>query len=169
MLLSGGVGLTPMISMANAIVRRGSKRPVWFIHGTRNGREHAMGKHVRRMATEEDNVHAHICYSEPCSDDVEGRNHDSAGRVDIDLLKRVLPFDNHEFYLCDPVPFMRSLYCGLLSLGVSEPRIHYEFFGPGSILTDEAEPSRQAPARTADKELVGEISVTFARSGVTVA
>jgi nitric oxide dioxygenase len=59
-LMNAGVGPTPMISMLNAIVASGAGRPVWFIHGPRNGREHAMGRHVRRLAREHDNVHAHI-------------------------------------------------------------------------------------------------------------
>ena len=166
-LLSAGVGLTPMISMANAVVRRGSKRPVWFIHGSRNGREHAMGKHVRGLADAHENMHVHIRYSRPDPTDVERRDFDSAGHVDTALLKQVLPFDDYEFYLCGPTPFMRSLYCGLISMGASEARIHYEFFGPGSLLTEEAAPIGQAPARSAEQELTGEAQVTFARSGVT--
>ena len=166
-LLSGGVGLTPMISMMNAIVQSGTQRPVWFIHGTRNGHEHAMGAHVRRMAEANENVHAHIRYSQPEADDIEGRDYDSRGRVDVALLKQVLPFDDYEFYLCGPTPFMRSLYCGLLSLDVSEERIHYEFFGPASILKEDAKPIGTAKVPTAETELAGGIQVTFARSGVT--
>ena len=167
-LLSGGVGLTPMISMMNAIVRSGSRRPVWFIHGARNGREHAMRQHVRMIAEQNDNFHAHIRYSDPDPDDVEGRDYDSPGRVDIELLKQLLPFDDYDFFLCGPPPFMKSLYCGLLSLSVSETRIHYEFFGPGSILQDDAEPASQGETPPAEAELVGGIQVTFARSGLTV-
>ncbi|MGI9385225.1 MAG: MOSC domain-containing protein [Methyloligellaceae bacterium] len=166
-LLSGGVGLTPMIGMMNAIVRSGARRPVWFIHGARNGREHAMGTHVRQMVADNENLHAHIRYSQPEADDIEGRDFDSRGRVDIALLKQVLPFDDYEFYLCGPTPFMRSMYCGLLSLDVSEKRIHYEFFGPGSILKEDTKPIAPAKVPTAETELAGGIQVTFARSGVT--
>ena len=112
-------------------------------------------------------MHLHIRYSRPDLTDVEGRDFDGQGHVDIALLKQVLPFDDYEFYLCGPTPFMRSLYCGLLSLGVSDTRIHYEFFGPGSLLTEEAGPCETASAPTAEEELGGEIQVTFARSGVT--
>ena len=168
-LLSAGVGLTPMIGMMNAIVQSGSGRPVWFLHGARDGREHAMGAHVRRMAETEDQVHAHIRYSQPAASDIAGRDHDSAGRIDIALLKQVLPFDDYDFYLCGPTPFMRSLYCGLLSLDISERRIHYEFFGPASVLKDEAKPTGPALAPNAETELAGGIQVTFARSGVTAA
>ena len=167
-LLSGGVGMTPMISMMNELIQRDPKRPVWFIHGVRNGGDHAMGEYVRRMGRENDSANIHIRYSDPSPDDAEGRDYDSTGRVDIALLKQVLPFDNHEFYLCGPPPFMKSLYCGLLSLGIAESSIHYEFFGPASVLTEEAGPCGQAPARSAQEELAGEMEVTFARSGLTV-
>ncbi len=74
MLLSGGVGLTPMISMLNTIVLSNAPRPVWEVHGTRNGREHAMGAYVRRLADKNENVHVHFRYSQPDADDIEGRD-----------------------------------------------------------------------------------------------
>ncbi len=113
-LLSGGVGLTPMVSMLNAIVQGDARRPVWFVHGVRNGREHAMGASVRRLAEANENVHVHIRYSQPDPDDVAGRDYDSRGRVDMALLKQLLPFDDYDFFICGPTAFMRSLYCGLL-------------------------------------------------------
>ena len=166
-LLSGGVGLTPMVSMLNSIVDSGARRPVWFIHGARNGREHALGGHVRRLAAEHENVRVHIRYSQPEAQDDEGRDYDSRGRVDIALLKQQLPFDDYDFYICGPTPFMRSLYCGLLALDVSESRIHYEFFGPASTLQAEAKSLGPAKAPGAETELAGGLQVTFARSGVT--
>ena len=166
-LLSGGVGLTPMIAMLNTIVRSGTRRPVWFIHGARNGREHAMGAHVRRIAEENDNAQVHIRYSQPEAGDRVGRDYDSQGHLDIALLKQVLPFDDYEFYLCGPTPFMRSLYCGLLSHDVSEERIHYEFFGPASVLKEEAGPATSALAPSAEAELTADIQISFARSGVS--
>lgn len=167
-LLSAGVGLTPMVSMTNAVVESGAQRRVWFIHGARNGREHAMGKHLRQLAQMHDNVHVHVRYSQPDEADVLGRDHDSTGRIDITLLKRLLPFDDYEFYLCGPAPFMKTLYCGLLATGVAQARIHYEFFGPGSLLADEAKPVGPAASRSAEQELANEVQVTFARSGLTV-
>ena len=158
--------MTPLLSMLNTVVRREPSRRVWFIHGARNGREHAFGEHVRRLATEHENVSVHIRYSAPRPADVEGRNYDSQGRVDVDLLKQLLPFDDYEFYLVGPVPFMRSLYAGLTSTGVAESRIHYEFFGPASALTEEAEPQGQAAAKGEKDELEGGCEVRFARSGV---
>ena len=99
-LLSGGVGLTPMISMLNAIVDFGKKRPTWFIHGTRNGIHHAMCRHMRQAAVENDNITVHIRYSQPRPEDVKDREYDSFGHVDIDLLKELLPNKDIGFYLC---------------------------------------------------------------------
>jgi len=163
-LLSGGVGLTPMISMLNAIVVAGSKRAVWFIHGTRNGREHAMGEHVRQVAAAHDNVRAHIVYSRPGPDDVRGRDYDSAGHVSVELLRQLVSGNDFDCYLCGPTPFMKSLYNGLLAWGVPETCIHYEFFGPAKALKERAEAAPGVPAEGAEA-----FSVTFAGSGVTVA
>ena len=165
-LLSAGVGITPLLSMLNAVARSGEERRVWFIHGARNGREHAFGAHVRELAAEHDNVEVHIRYSAPGPDDVAGRDYDSEGRVDVELLKEFLPFDDYEFYLVGPVPFMRSLYSGLTTAGVRESRIHYEFFGPASALLEDAAPQGQAPGKAALDELEGDCAVSFARSGV---
>lgn len=167
-LLSAGVGLTPMVAMAGAVVQSRTKRQVWFIHGARNGREHAMGRHMRDLAERNDNLHVHIRYSRPRDTDVAGRDYDSAGRVDIATLKDILPFDNYEYYLCGPTPFMRSLYCGLVETGIAEARIHYEFFGPGSLLCEEAAPPSYTSSPTAEGELTGVAQVTLARSGLTL-
>ncbi len=162
-LLSGGVGLTPTISMLNAIVESGSGRAVWFVHGTRNGREHAMGQHVRRLAAENENVHVHVSYSRPLPEDVEGHTYDSRGRVDIERLKGLLPAAAYDFYLCGPPAFMKALYNGLLEWGVPESRIYYEFFGPISALKEGAEtagPPEQVAVRGAG------LTVRFAKSGL---
>ena len=162
-LLSGGVGLTPMISMLNAIVAQDSKRQVWFIHGVRHGGEHAMGAHVRRMAAEHDNIHVHICYSEPRSDDVEGRDYEGPGHVTLPLLQGLLPPAAYDFYLCGPPPFMKSLFQGLLDWGVPESRIHYEFFGPATVLKETTEATAEVATSSAEGQ-----HVTFARAGVKV-
>lgn len=163
-LLSGGVGLTPMISMLNAIVESDSKRPVWFVHGTRDGSEHAMGTHIRSVAAENDNVHVHVSYSEPRPEDIEGREYDSRGWVNVELLKKVLPPAAYDFYLCGPTPFMRSLYNGLLQWGVAETRINFEFFGPASVLKEDAEPLNK---RAAVSDSNTGLEVSFAKSGLT--
>ena len=163
-LMSAGVGLTPMVSMLNAIAEAGSGRPTWFIHGARNGAEHALGDHLRRLAGENDNIEVYIRYSDPRPENNEGRDYDSEGRIDAALFERLLPENGVDVYLCGPPPFMKSLFADLLAWGVPEDRIHYEFFGPASALHEGEE------AKTGGGDCVEcatDIEVTFARSGLT--
>lgn len=161
-LISAGVGLTPMISMLNAIVASGVERPVWFVHGARNGREHAMGEHVRHLACDRDNVHVHVCYSRPTDSDRQGRDYDTVGQVDGAFLQRLLPHQDITFYLCGPGQFMEGLRDALLGWGVDMQRIRSEHFGDGSAPHDISAPGRSLT------EPVGErpVQVHFKRSGV---
>ena len=164
-LLSAGVGLTPLVSMLNAIVEAGSGLPTWFLHGSRNGRVHALGEHVRRVAQENENVKVHVRYSQPSPEDVIDRDYDDVGHIDIELVKRLVLDTNRDFYLCGPTPFMKSLFDGLLEWEVPEHRIHYEFFGPASALKERAKVA--TPKRLAEaSECCTDIEVTFSQSGV---
>jgi ferredoxin-NADP reductase/MOSC domain-containing protein YiiM len=164
-LLSGGVGLTPMISMLNAIVHVGTKRPVWFVHGTRNGVHHAMCKHMRHLASENENVRVHIRYSRPLPEDVQGLDYDSTGHVTVELLKQLLPTKEMDFYLCGPPFFMKTLFQDLRAWGVPESQIRYELFGPASALTE----GTRVPLRKHEPvEGAADFEVVFLKSGVTV-
>jgi hypothetical protein len=168
-LLSGGVGITPMIAMANSMINEGRRtrrfRRCYFIHGARNGQTHAFGDHIRRLASDHQSFTAHIRYSQPGENDRLGESHDSEGYVDVNLLKRILPFDDYDFYLCGPPPFMRTLYEGLTALGIREERIRYESFGPATVLRSNANGKETVSTGTATKEPV---EVCFATSGVDV-
>ncbi len=91
-----------------------------------------------------------------------GRDYENRGQIDVELLERILPGRDFEFYLCGPPPFMKSLYNGLLAWGVPESRIRYEFFGPATAL----KPEEEGRAATRTAEVTGAIQVSFARSGV---
>ena len=164
-LISAGIGITPTIAMLNSLlVNEGRTRhhaPITVIHGARDGSQHAFAGHLHALAAKHGNLSVHVCYSQPVPGDVMGRDYDSAGRVDMALLKRVLPFDDHDFYLCGPAGFMQSLYDGLRALGISDERIRFEAFGPASVRrTRTASPAPAIPS--ADDEA---LAVTFARSG----
>ena len=161
-LISAGVGLTPMISMLNAMVASGVERPVWFIHGARNGREHAMGALVRRLAREHTNVHAHFCYSRPTDSDRQDRDYDTLGRVDGALLQRLLPDRDITFYLCGPDQFMGGLRDALLDWGVDAQRIRCEHFGDALAPNEIAARDRNATESTEERR----VQVHFKRSGV---
>ncbi|MDQ3330195.1 MAG: FAD-binding oxidoreductase, partial [Planctomycetota bacterium] len=129
-LISGGVGLTPMLSMLNTLADRGVDVPIHFIHGTRNSSTHALGDEVRRIAAERPNVRVHVVYSDPLAGDEVGTHCDHVGLIDVPLLEKLLPGMDGEFYLCGPKPFMACLYHGLMEHGVPDAQIHFELFGP---------------------------------------
>jgi nitric oxide dioxygenase len=133
-LFSGGVGLTPMVSMLEAMADRGIERPVWFVHAALSGRHHAMKDHVREIAERHPNVRSIVFYEFPGDGDVEGADYDYAGRITMDWVKRTLPVSEADFYFCGPKGFMRLLNLGLRALGVPDERIHFEFFGPAQDL-----------------------------------
>jgi ferredoxin-NADP reductase len=136
-------------------------RPIWFFHGARDGSEHAFARRVREIALSLSCLETRFIYSRPGAGD-SPTDYDEVGRIDVDLLRRELPFDDYDFYLCGPAGFMESLHAGLKNLNVSDDRIHYEFFGPGAAF------QTTTPAGlTADK--LGELSpvaVVFERSGI---
>jgi nitric oxide dioxygenase len=133
-LLSGGVGLTPMMSMLEAIVAAGSKRAVWYVHGAENGRVHVMRDHARELASKAPKVALRTFYNAPGPGDVKGRDYDEAGLITADWLRRNTPIDEAVYYLCGPRPFLRAMVGGLARAGVALGHIRYEFFGPADEL-----------------------------------
>jgi PAS domain S-box-containing protein len=127
-LLSGGVGLTPMISMLEAVVQSGSNLPVFYVHSALNSGTHAMGAHVRELADGRPNIHVASFYSNPSPADVPCQHFDHAGRITVDWLRANTPADA-DYFICGPVPFLRAFVTGLPPSGVALDRIHYEFFG----------------------------------------
>ena len=154
-----------MISMLYTLAKTKPGQPVWFIHGTRSGKEHAFGEHVRKIASENQQLQVYIKYSQPTPQDQLGTDYDEKGYVDINLVKRLVPRKICDFYICGPNPFMRSIFNGLLDWGVSEVQIHYEFFVPASTLSERdkvAIPKRIAEAT----QCCDEMEVNFSKSGI---
>ncbi|KQV66044.1 NO-inducible flavohemoprotein [Rhizobium sp. Root1220] len=133
-LLSGGVGLTPMISIVEAIVADHPDLDAHFVHGALNSSTHAMDRHVRALARDHGKITVSTFYSEPGKSDAVGLSHDVDGFITADWLRLNTPLDEADFYLCGPKPFLRSLVPALLRSGVSADRVHYEFFGPSDEL-----------------------------------
>jgi hypothetical protein len=147
-LISGGVGITPMMAMAEHIVAEGKRtgkfRPIHFIHGAQSSKVHAFRQRLAVLAAEDPDFKLHVCYSQPCGEDVLGKTYQSDGYVGIDTVKKMLSFGDYEFYMCGPPPFMKSLFDGLTGMGVPADRIFYESFGPATVLKPEG---KAAPAR----------------------
>ena len=174
-LLSGGVGLTPMVSMLHALVEQSDRRAV-FIHACDNGEVHALGDEVRVLAAARSGVEAHFVYRFPTEADCAAQRHQAEGVITRELLQRLLPLDDYEFYLCGPPPFMQAVFRLVRSLGVAKDRIAYEFFGPATVLEPDeaaampvaAPASPAAPAAPAHGATGGEASTTAVDGAITV-
>lgn len=138
-LISGGVGLTPMVSMLNTVVDTQPARPVTFIHAAQNGRLHAMKEHVEEMACKHEQVAVYWCYDKPDEADVAANAFDKQGFIDVPWLESIVVDKRASYYFCGPVPFMRTINGALRAMGVPEADIHYEFFGPAGSLEPAAE------------------------------
>lgn len=128
-LISGGVGLTPMISMLKRAIQD-PQRQVVFIHGARNSGVQAMRNRLREIAKTHSDFHLMVFYDSPLPQDVKGVDYDALGHVDIDSIKDKLLLPDADYYICGPIPFMRLQHDALRALGIHEGRIHYEVFGP---------------------------------------
>ncbi|MBU9257420.1 NO-inducible flavohemoprotein [Burkholderia multivorans] len=128
-LISGGVGLTPMISMLKRAIQD-PKRQVVFVHGARNSGVHAMRDRLRETARTHTNFSLIVFYDDPLPQDLPGRDYDHAGLVDVNEIKDAILLPDADYYICGPVPFMRLQHDALKQLGIPEARIHYEVFGP---------------------------------------
>lgn len=148
-LLSGGVGVTPVLSMFYRLVRQ-TQRRVTFIHACDRGAAHAFRAEVEALAAQRRDVHVHFCYRQPTDQDRSAGAFHSKGLLDREQLQALLPLDDYEFYLCGPSGFMQANWQLIRSLGVRAERIHYEFFGPATVFTDERERSPSVPDSDAD-------------------
>lgn len=167
-LLSAGIGVTPVLAMLHALSAEASTREIWWLHGTRNGREHAFAAETRELLAALAHHHSYVCYSVPEPRDRLTSDFDAVGRLDVQALTKLgIPRDG-DFYICGPSTFMSDLTTGLVALGVSPERIHTELFGAGpSIAPGIAASPRKAQHLPAGPAGAGPM-VSFARSGLNV-
>jgi len=133
-LMSGGVGLTPMVAMLEAIVQHHPDLAVHYLHGTQDGATHALAGHVRALAAGRPNIRITNFYQTPRAEDRAGRDYDHDGLIDETWLTANTPIGDADYYLCGPGPFLRTFVAALSLAGVAFDRIHYEFFGPADEL-----------------------------------
>lgn len=133
-LLSGGVGLTPMVAMLEALVESGADVPVHYIHGTHDKDTHAMRDHVRSLVSKGKEMRATDFHQAPLPGEVEGRDYDAAGIITDEWLVANTPLADADYYICGPRPFLRHAVSALSLGGVPSGQIHYEFFGPADEL-----------------------------------
>jgi MOSC domain-containing protein YiiM/ferredoxin-NADP reductase len=167
-LLSAGIGMTPVLAMLHALAAEASTREIWWLYGTRSGHEHPFAVETRGLLKTLAHHHSHICYSSPDPEDRPNVDYDAPGRLNTRVLQELdLPRDG-DFYICGPSTFMSDLTAGLAASGVARDRIHTEMFGAGPSNTPgiAASPSRP-PHLPAGLPGSGPL-VSFARSGLNV-
>jgi ferredoxin-NADP reductase/MOSC domain-containing protein YiiM len=130
MLISAGIGATPVLAMLHALATEHSAREVWWLQGARSGREQPFAAEARALLASLPHVHPHVCYSRPGPGDRVGRDFDEAGRLTASLLAEFEPPRDADAYLCGPIPFMDEISAGLASMGIDASRIQTEPFGP---------------------------------------
>jgi ferredoxin-NADP reductase/MOSC domain-containing protein YiiM len=135
LLISAGIGATPVLAMLQALAEEHSDREIWWLHGARNRRDHPFAAEARALLASLPNARGHVYYSRPGPDDLEGRDFDSAGRLTGSALAELDPPRAAQAYLCGPAPFMEEISAGLAAMGIDTSRIHTEPFGPAPGLT----------------------------------
>lgn len=128
-LISGGVGLTPMVSMLETLLEQQPSREVVYIHAARNGSQHAMKEHINQLTQDHPALRSYLVYEAPAA----GESCDKTGFIDLPWLQSVAD-SNADFYFCGPAPFMQAVNRALKQWGVPAERIHFEFFGPADSL-----------------------------------
>ena len=167
-LVSAGVGATPVMSILHELVAERSQQEIWWIYGTRNSVEHPFREESRSLLKQLLHGREYIVYSRPAATDQVGADFDAPGHIDAALLEKIGVSQVSDFYLCGPPSFLQSMRDGLQNWGVLAEKVHTEIFGaleaitPGMAQVDHAPHLPQGQPGTGPQ-------VSFARSGITAA
>ncbi len=167
-LLSAGIGATPVLAMLHSLSSEASLREVWWIYGARNRAEHPFSNESRGLLQTLANSRSHIVYSKPDSGDQPGVDYDSVGHVDTPLLDRLGVTRAADFYLCGPPSFLKQLTEGLKTWGADPTRTYQEVFGPEASITPGIAQSSHPPVHAPAGEPGIGPQISFTRSGLTV-
>ncbi len=167
-LLSTGVGATPVMSMLHALAAEKSQREVWWIYGARNGIEHPFAEESRSLLKQLSRGRGYIVYSRPAASDRVGADFDAPGHIDTALLERIGVSQGSDFYLCGPTSFLQNMRDGLGNWGVLAENVHTEIFGALEAITPGMAQVVHTPHLPQGPPGSGP-PVSFARSGITAA
>ena len=133
-LVSGGIGITPMVSMLKTYVEKSPDRDIYFVHSSRNGDIQPFKDRLSDLAARDDNVDYFVCYDSPSETDMQENRFDKEGHIDLEWLDSILPTNDADFYLCGPMPFLESMVGQLNRWNVPKEQVNYEVFNPVAIL-----------------------------------
>jgi ferredoxin-NADP reductase/MOSC domain-containing protein YiiM len=168
LLISAGVGATPVLAMLHALAAAGSGREVWWLHGARSRAAEPFAAEARSLVAAMARGHLHVCYSRPGAGDTEGRDYQTRGRLSAPVLTELALPRSADAYICGPAAFMAEVSAALVGLGVSGARIRTEIFGTAAALAPGIAPAAARPPHPPAGEPPGGLLVAFARSGLTV-
>lgn len=131
-LLSGGIGVTPMMSMLYESLESG--RDVLFVQAVLNSSAHTFKNELEKIVDENSQVKKAIFYQAPLAEDKLNEDYNFEGFISEEWIKENVP-QNGEFYFCGPLGFMKHIYNTLRSIGIKEEAINYEMFGPSQDLS----------------------------------
>lgn len=167
-LLSAGVGATPVLAMLHALASEASPREIWWIFGARDHEEHPFADESRSLVKTLPLGKSYVCYSRPGPQDRPGVDFDESGHISASVLEKLRVPHDADFYLCGPTAFLHDLTAGLAASGISGERVHSEIFGAEkSISPGIAETPHASPHAPAGSTGPGP-RVSFARSGLNV-
>ncbi|MEO1575991.1 MAG: FAD-binding oxidoreductase, partial [Pseudomonadota bacterium] len=125
-LISAGIGVTPMLSFLHELTQSTTTRPIVFVHSVRDARHHPMADEVLRLAQAHANVTTYITYTQPGDSDMTRANDE--GRLDMERIRSLLPEGTPDVFLCGPMEFLHAMTDALGALNVPETRVHTEEF-----------------------------------------
>ncbi len=165
-LLSAGIGATPVLAMLHALAAAGSPRQVWWFHGARDRQHHPFAAEVRRLMLALSHGRSYVCYSQPGSGEKAGQDFDATGHLSRSVFHQVGVPPEADVYLCGPARFMAEMKEALGATGVEPERIHVEIFnGSESMTPGVVGAATPAPHLPQDDAATGPL-VSFARSGI---
>jgi ferredoxin-NADP reductase len=167
-LLSAGIGATPVLAMLHALASTASEREVWWLYGTRSRDDHPFAQESRSLLKTLARGRIHIAYSRPGPGDRLGQDYDAPGHLSVSVLDRLHVPRDADFYLCGPPPFLSSFTAGLKDWGVAVNRIHTEIFGPEESETPGIAGTPKRPPHLPPGSAGPGPQVSFTRSGLTV-
>jgi len=167
-LLSAGVGATPVMSMLHTLAAERSQREIWWIYGARNRVDHPFAEESRSLLKQLSRGRGYIVYSRPTAIDQVGADFDAPGHIDTALLERIGLLQGSDFYLCGPSSFLQNMRDGLRNWGVLAGNVHTEIFGSLEAITPGMAQVAHTPHLPQGPPGSGP-QVSFARSGITAA